>query len=81
MRGVALEELVPGEHGEGALELLPDPEAVKDLGRLAWVTDLRVERQTHGLQLVKVIAEGEGVSLGLSLTFLRIGFEGLSWEI
>ena len=73
VRGVALEELVPGEHTEAALELLSDPEAVEDRGRLAWVTFIRVERQAHGLQLVQVVAEGEGVSrLGLSLAFLRV---------
>ena len=73
MRGVALEELVPGEHGEGALELLSDPEAVEDRGRLAGMTRLRVEGQTHGLQLVQVIAEWEGVSLlGVSLALLRV---------
>ena len=81
VRGVALEELVPGEHAERALELLPDPEAVEDLGRLAGVAVLRVERQTHGLQLVTVVAEGKGVSLRLSLAFLRRGLKGISDEM
>ena len=73
MRGVALEELVPGEHAEAALQLLSDPEAVEDRGRLAGVTFIRVERQTHSLQLVQVVAEWEGGSLfGLSLAFLRV---------
>ena len=83
MRGVTMEKLVPGEHAERALELLPDPEAVEDLGRLAGVAGLRVERQTHGLQLVKVVAEGKEVmvNIRLSLAFLRRELKGIFNEM
>ena len=74
VRGVALEELVPGEHSEAALKLLPHPETVKHLGRLAGMTSLRVEGEADRLQLVQVVAEGERGRRGggLSLAFLRV---------
>ena len=71
--GVALEELIPREHREAALELLPHPEAVKHLGCLAGMTSLRVEGEADRLQLVQVVAEREGGSRGgLSLAFLTV---------
>ena len=74
VRGVALEELIPGEHSEAALELLSHPKAVKHLGRLAGVTSLGVEGEADRLQLVQVVTEGEGGRRGggLSLAFLRV---------
>ena len=74
MRGVALEELIPGEHREAALKLLPHPETVQHLGRLAGMTSLGVEGEADRLQLVQVVTEGEGGSRGggLSLAFLRV---------
>ena len=73
VRGVALEELIPGEHSEASLELLPHPEAMQHLGRLAGMTSLGVEGEADRLQLVQVVAEGEGGSRGgLSLAFLSV---------
>ena len=79
MGGVALEKLIPGEHSQAALELLPHPETVKHLGRLAGMTSLGVEGEADRLQLVQVVTEGEGSRRGgLSLAFLRVILRFLS---